>query len=96
MSDRLSCCVPFCRRTFKNDEGHEETICGKHWRLSDQHLRRRRTKMERRYRKRFGKNGYWEYPAGSPARIEAVRLWNIIDRLWERCKRQAIERAAGI
>ena len=32
----------------------------------------------------------------SPERIEAVRIWRLLDRLWDKCKRQAIERAAGI
>lgn len=96
MTDRISCCVPFCRRTCRNDEGYVEHLCGKHWRLADKHLRRRRGKIERRYRRRFGNTGFWEYPAGSSERIEAVRLWRLLDRLWERCKKQAIERAVGI
>lgn len=96
MTDRISCCVPFCRRTFKNDEGCTEVICGKHWRLAAPHLRRRKTKLFRLYRKRFGDTPFWEYPAGSPKRLEAVKIDRLCDRAWKICKKQAIERAAGI
>lgn len=96
MTDRLPCCVPFCRRTFKNDEGFVEMICGKHWRMASQVKRRRRTRLFRAYRKRFGDNDYWNYPAGSPQRIAAVRLHRLCQKAWQSCKRDAIERAAGI
>lgn len=33
MTERISCCVPFCRRTTRNDGTFSEWICGKHWRL---------------------------------------------------------------
>lgn len=96
MSDRISCCVPFCRRTFKNDEGHTEVICRKHWRLASPYMRCRKTKFFRLYRKRFGETPYWQYPAGSPQRLEALRIDKICERIWKACKKQAIERAAGI
>ncbi|TQX92353.1 hypothetical protein EQW76_00740 [Rhizobium sp. rho-13.1] len=96
MVDRIPCCVPYCRRTFKNDEGCKEVICGKHWRLASPVLRRRKIKLFRMYTKRFGENGFWAYPAGSAKRIEAVRLDRLCGLIWERCKTQAIERAMGI
>ncbi|MER8923379.1 hypothetical protein [Mesorhizobium sp. LNJC384A00] len=95
MTQRLACCVPFCRRTFK-DDGSSEIICGNHWRAVSTHLRRRKYKLYRRYRYLYGDNGYWAFPAGSPKRIAAVKLARLCDAAWMRCKRQAIERAAGI
>jgi hypothetical protein len=96
-SDRIPCCVPFCRRTADAEKFKgEEIICGKHWRLASATQRRRQSRMARMYRRRFGRNGYWEYPAGSPDRLDAVKLARILEKLWERCKRQAIERAAGL
>lgn len=97
MSDRLSCCVPFCKRTRHNREGYSsEWICGPHWRAIRPALRRRKSFIFRRYKRRFGRNGYWAYPAGSPDRLEAVRLDRLCDKVWDSCKKAAIERAAGI
>jgi len=93
---RIACCVPFCRRTFKEEPHVDEMICGKHYRLASKILRRRRTRLVTRYRKKFGDNAPWAYPGGSPQRIEAVRLAKLCDVLWKKCKAQAIERAAGI
>lgn len=81
--ERICCCVPFCRRTFKNDKGYGWIICGKHWRLADKSLRRRRTKLLRRYKK--------EMDRAKRRRLVGMILW-----LDERGKRQAIERALGI
>jgi hypothetical protein len=94
MNDRLSCSVPFCRRTIKDDGG--EWICQRHWMAVSPTMRRRKYLFFRRYKKRFGRNGYWLYPAGSPDRLEAVRLDRLCRKAWEACKRAAIERAAGI
>jgi len=33
MTARIPCCVPFCRRTTRNDGSFTEWICAKHWRL---------------------------------------------------------------
>lgn len=95
---RIPCAIPFCRRTADAEkfEGCEEIICGKHWRMAPASWRRRRTRLLRTYRRRFGDRGYWEYPPGSPLRIDAVRLDRLINSLWTRCKRVAIETAAGI
>jgi len=95
MTDRISCCVPFCRRTFRKLD-HVEVVCGKHWRLVSPVLRRRKAKLYRMYRKRFGDKGYWEFPPGSEKRIEAIRLDRLCGEIWKRCRNQAIERAGGI
>lgn len=96
MADRLSCCVPHCRRTRKNPDGYKAWICGKHWQLVPKHLRRRDRKLVRRYVRRFGRNPFWHFPGGSPERIEAVRLTRLCEKSWEACKKKAIEGAAGI
>ena len=98
---RISCCVPFCKRTrgdWKHDKLVEgsEWICQDHWPLVPKHYRRRDGKSMRRYTKKFGRTQFWEYPAGSPQRIEAVRLARLCDKSWRICKRIAIERAVGI
>lgn len=97
MADRIPCCVPFCRRTADGTkfEG-SEIVCGKHWRLASAPLRRRHGRFARLYRRRFGSNGYWHYPPGSPLRLDAIKLGRICNKLWDRCKAQAVERAAGI
>lgn len=77
---RLRCVVPDCGRTFKA-EGHEEIICGKHWRLADRRVRQLVTKVRRLARRRGG----W-----SPWLIEQD------ERLWQKGKAQAIERAMGL
>lgn len=94
MTDRVPCCVPGCRRSTKLVT--REWICGKHWVAVPKSWRRRLSLIVRRYHKRFGDNGWHVYPAGSPDRLEAVRLTRLWRLMWERCKRAAIERAMGI
>ena len=96
MSDRIHCCVPFCRRTTKDDGHVSEFLCSNHWPTISPHLRRRESKLRRLYKRRFGDYAFWHFPAGSPKRIEALKLRRLYEKAWERCKSQAIERAAGI
>lgn len=99
MTERLRCCVPFCRRTFKREPGDSddvEIICGIHWRLSPKSWRRRITMLRRRRRKLYGDTPHWEFPAGSEARINSYRLDLLRHKLWLRCKQAAIEIAGGI
>ncbi len=81
MTDRLRCIVPFCRRTTK--PLYREWICGKHWPLVDRALKRRLARLKRLLR-RCRTDRQWRH----------VR--NHLDIVWECCKAQAIERAAGI
>lgn len=100
MADRLRCCVPHCRRTRKAGGAGDEWICGVHWPMVS-----KRTKLFRRLHGRFVRREvrrnpkvleYWKMKPGSPARIRAVRMWGLSRLLWQRCKREAIERAAGL
>jgi hypothetical protein len=84
MSDRLPCLVPFCRRTCKFSLGFDEWICGPHWRAVSSEAKAFRRAANRRLRKatHVGRAiGPYQYRAR---------------RAWERCKAEAIERAAGI
>src|SRR5262249_21584816 len=94
MTERTYCCVPYCRHTSRKFTS--EWICGEHWRGVPKASRRRLSMVRRRYRRRFGDNGFWEYPAGSPDRLPAVRLDRLWRWCWERCKRIAIERGVGL
>src|SRR3569833_3213822 len=93
-ANRIPCCVPYCRRTRKPD-GHEQWICGIHWRLvplavkAEYRLARRRARriLDRRpeYRE------YWKLKPGSPERLRAHAMWQQLDQVWVKCKRVAIE-----
>lgn len=84
MSDRITCCVPFCRGTRglrKADAGimPEEWICSKHWKLVPARLKRLRSAA-----RRVGRKG------------QAERTYKIDGWLWRECKRAAIEAAGGL
>lgn len=97
---RLSCCVPFCRRTRGLRKGEtslpSEWVCGMHWRMVPKKHRARLSQAYRWYRRRFGDNGYWTYPPGSALRISAIRYSKHWQNCWDRCKRAAIETAGGL
>lgn len=50
---RLRCCVPFCRKSRRNDVGFDEWICGDHWRMVDKSRRQVWGRINKRFR-RFG------------------------------------------
>lgn len=83
-TDRLHCVVLFCTHTTRKKEGDgTEWICSDHWRLADRRLKSLRTRIKCRYRaKRTADN--------------RLKAWRIDCWIWERLKRQAIERAVGI
>lgn len=83
MTDRIPCEVPFCRRTAskaKFPEPDTRIICGKHWRTADQRPRRAYSLAMRRVRKN----------------LDDERAKVIANNCWERVRKQAIERAAGV
>ncbi len=78
---RISCSVPFCRRTRANpDRVAREWICGDHWRMVPKERRQVWGRLRRQWR-RFG-----------PDKCSPERWF----RIWDRLKRQAIESAMGI
>ena len=98
MDDRLKCCVPFCRRTTKQDCG--EWICGPHWRAVPRAARADLFAAKRELRKMLlavpMAREYWKLSPGSPGRLRAVRAWRAHDGAWEACKKSAVENAFGI
>jgi hypothetical protein len=50
---RLPCCVPFCRRTTRNDRGWAEWLCPRHWRLVDAEIKALRRRVRRKGRHRL-------------------------------------------
>jgi len=51
---RIACCVPFCRRTHKDDLHISEWICQEHWREVPTMRRKAYARMKRRWKK-YGK-----------------------------------------
>ncbi len=77
---RISCVVPFCRRTAPAEPGDgadTEVICGKHWQLAPLKMRRVLRRIERRAE-----------AEGRTLEL-AIRHW----RCWDRIKR-AVQEAA--
>lgn len=83
-SERIPCCIPYCRRTMR-DVGQDEVICGKHFRLADKSLIRRYRALSRWLLKWNG--------SGDP---KFDRRFETYTRGWSRIKQQVIERAMGI
>lgn len=96
---RVKCCVPFCNRTHRNDEGFREWICQRHWSLVSNRTRRWKKlseKIARRASERF--KAQYEEQDGylDPQLDRAMAAIELKDKIWERCKREAMERAGGI
>lgn len=100
MADRITCCIPYCKRTLRNDKGYKEWICGKHWPLVPRTSKSDYAREKRIARKIVARKPlyreWWKYPGGSSDRLAAIRMWKKLDETWERCKQQAIEAAMGI
>jgi hypothetical protein len=98
VTHRISCCVPYCRRTTSAE--FREWVCGKHWPLVSRQtkatLRTAKARARRILRSKPQYREYWKLPPGSPARLSAVSMWARLDQAWANCKREAIERAVGI
>jgi hypothetical protein len=90
MPGRSPCVVIGCRRTFKSEGGASEFICGKHFRLADK-------RVLRAFRKLCRATKGIDYDNAPPERQAWLRRkFAQEDRLWDRIKRQATERAVGI
>ncbi|HEX2255626.1 MAG TPA: hypothetical protein VHG92_02805 [Afifellaceae bacterium] len=92
--ERLACLVPFCRRTTRAGK-FEEWICQRHWSATDRRLRRayfRRGRLFKRHVAAADRSGGRLLAHASAADRHLQRGW----ALWERLKRQAIERAGGL
>lgn len=102
MPERITCCVPFCRRTIAAEKiaPHKEWVCSVHWAgvsrklKAEYNLAKRRARRILRFKPIYAE--YWKLPGGSPGRLSAVAMWRRLDAAWEKCKAGAIEREAGI
>lgn len=91
---RLACCIPHCRRTFRNDKKLTPwpegmiTMCGPHWRSGPPHLRLIDRKLRRLLRK---------VERMMPRRPKlAAYLSHRINLNWDRAQKAITERAMGI
>lgn len=99
MNGRIPCCVPFCRRTTQAGQ-FSEWICGKHWALVSKRTKRWRRTADRllarsnaRFNRQYDEQGCtWTEP--QLRRVDAAR--DLAKAGWQRCKREAIEAAAGL
>lgn len=99
MTDRITCCVPYCRRTCRNDANFSEWICGKHWSLVSKTTKRRRRLADRAKARAFRRSDqhYLEQGGLTESQINrALAAAEVSRALWRRCKREAIEKAVGI
>lgn len=82
---RVPCLVPFCRCTVP--EGRHppgsEVICQKHWRAVSKREKAFLRMVRRALRRTLDPQG-------------RERLLQMDDRAWARCRKDAIEKAAGI
>ncbi len=102
MTDRMSCCIPGCRRTFKRrPEDTDDTVvmCRRHWRMGDERLRDRHKQL----RKRVGWfERKWRHRQNaisrSPAAAKFEHAWDrarLADHLmWNRVRDDVIIKAA--
>lgn len=96
--ERTACLVPFCRRTTK--VRFPEWVCSVHWPMVSKRLRRRYT-MAKRLARRSNQRFLRQYAAQGHAYSEAdyrrvMAAFDLRNRIWDRCKAEAIQRAAGI
>lgn len=91
---RIPCCVPFCRRTSKDDgiDG-QEVICGKHYRAANKTLRRRYAKLRRRVEAAMDRS---PESCSAQERTNTIQAYCRLEVMWGEIKRQAIEAAVGI
>ena len=98
-TDRIVCCIPGCRRTFKREpDDHEdaETMCGRHWRMADTKLRERHKRLRKRVRKVGRLAQRHAIRARGEWRIELV--WGMVARacnaVWDKIKEAVTIKAA--
>lgn len=97
MRGRCQCAVPFCTHTRGPRKGDREALTPTTQWLCDKHWRAVPLKMRQAYHRREN----WE--RGDPYRRKGAPAWvrerpndDGSWRLWERIKREAIQRAMGI
>lgn len=92
MTDRLKCCVPFCKAS--TGRPFDEWICSRHWRAVPKSTKAARTLADRSYRKAFGDTPFWKFPPGSEKRLAAIEGHKAREAGWSACKEAASAEAA--
>ena len=95
-SNRIPCCVPFCKRTApRSEDPDQEIICGPHIRPVSKRLRAAHKRLNKHVEEIMDK-----HPEPDDLPVEAahnvLRLIRLSDAVWQRIKRHAIETAGGI
>lgn len=93
---RIPCCVPFCRRWRRGDPSKSTWMCWDHWKRiplvrRKAYFRAVAERMPSWLRER-GHTPRWMLPRSRRVG-EMPRSIQALDRLWDRMKRDAIERA---
>lgn len=107
--NRIPCCIPFCRRTASQERNPESSqiICGKCWRRISMATRARYRQLARRQRRllaRFEREvvaheqgrSYMTPERQDQWEMIRQRLFDLMDRNWAQCRREAVERHGGI
>ena len=82
MSERIGCCIPGCGRTFKRGPDDSEAaviMCGRHWRMGDERMRKRHKQLRKRMR--------WferKWRTRKNAIERAPKVWAKFQRAWEK------------
>jgi len=97
---RAKCVVPFCNHSKGFEQQGVEWICGDHWRLVPRRVRQikfKRFRQEKLANEKFRALYDAQGSRYTDEQFRAVKeAMDAATRAWERCKRQAIERAVGI
>lgn len=99
MTERCRCLVPHCKRTTGRVPVTHEWICSEHWRRVSRYTKRRRQVAKRLMRKADGRfrKLYHDQKGYTDEQLQAYEaVARIEQKSWERCKAEAIEKAAGI
>lgn len=99
MTERCRCIVPFCRRTTGRVPAFHEWICSNHWKPVSRRTKRYRTRAKRILKKAEARMRRAQIVQGGLTDTQ-LRVLDWAERQealsWEKCKAEAVEKAAGI
>lgn len=99
MTERAKCLVPYCRRTSGRVPPAHEWICSDHWKPVSRATKRYRARSKRILKKAEARMQRLQATQGGLTNVQLRVLdWahRQEDLSWEKCKSEAIEKAAGI
>lgn len=92
MTDRIACCIMFCKRTTRRDRldpKHSEWICREHWKTIPKKVKRRKAKADKIYKRADAEfcKLYGQQGGVTEAQYNRIRAAQRLANLtWERCK----------